>query len=78
MTEDFFLKNKTRILSFGEYFLSKLEDQELMDRIAEKDPEKLARVLKLLLDRLDEAVPKAENAALAAIIKAVGGDIEDE
>ena len=78
MTEDFFLENRSRILNFGEYFLQKLEDHEIMDRVAEKDPEKLARVLKLLLDRLDEAVPKAENAALAAIIKAVGGDIEDE
>ena len=78
MTEDFFLENKTRILNFGEYFLQKLEDHEIMDKVAEKDPEKLARVLKLLLDRLDDAAPKAENAALAAIIKAVGGDIEDE
>lgn len=78
MTEDFFLANKDRILDFGEYFLQKLEDQELMDRVAEKDPEKLARVLKLLLDRLDEAAPAAENAALAAIIKAVGGERDDE
>ena len=78
MTEDFFLENKPRILAFGEYFLTKLEDHELMDRVAEKDPEKLARVMKLLLDRLDEAAPKAENTALAAIIKAVGGDMEDE
>ena len=77
MTEDFFLKNKTRILDFGEYFLQKLEDHELMDRVAEKDPEKLARVMKLLLDRLDEAAPKEENAALAAIIKAVGGERDD-
>lgn len=78
MTEDFFLANKDRILDFGEYFLQKLEDQELMDRVAEKDPEKLARVLKLLLDRLDEAAPRAENAALAAIIRAVGGERDDE
>ncbi|MCH5200710.1 MAG: hypothetical protein J1F60_07090 [Oscillospiraceae bacterium] len=78
MTEDFFLANKDRILDFGEYFLQKLEDHELMDRVAEKDPEKLARVLKLLLDRLDEAAPRAENAALAAIIKAVGGERDDE
>ena len=78
MTEDFFIKNKHRILTFGEYFLTKLEDHETMDKVAEKDPEKLARVLKLLLDRLDDAAPKAENEALAAIIRAVGGDIEDE
>ena len=78
MTEDFFLENKTRILNFGEYFLQKLEDTEAMDRVAEKDPEKLARVLKLLLEKLDDAAPKESNAALAAIIKAVGGDMEDE
>lgn len=78
MTEDFFLENKARILDFGEYFLEKLEDHELMDKVAEKDPEKLARVLKLLLDRLDDAAPKSENAALAAIIKAVGGERDDE
>ena len=78
MTEDFFLANKARILDFGEYFLQKLEDKEAMDRVAEKDPEKLARVLKLLLDRLDEAAPKSENPALAAIIKAVGGERDDE
>ena len=78
MTEDFFLENKSRILDFGEYFLQKLEDHELMDRVAEKDPEKLARVLKLLLEKLDDAAPKAENTALAAIIRAVGGEREDE
>lgn len=78
MTEDFFLENKHRILDFGEYFLQKLEDREMMDRVAEKDPEKLARVLKLLLDRLDDAAPKGSNAALAAIIRAVGGERDDE
>ena len=78
MTEDFFLENKTRILDFGEYFLQKLEDHEVMDKVAEKDPEKLARVLKLLLEKLDDSAPKAENAALAAIIKAVGGERDDE
>ena len=78
MTEDFFLNNKQRILDFGEYFLQKLEDHEVMDKVAEKDPEKLARVLKLLLEKLDDAAPKESNAALAAIIRAVGGERDDE
>ena len=78
MTENFFRENKNRILDFGEYFLQKLEDTEAMDRVAEKDPEKLARVLKLLLEKLEDAAPRAENPALAAIIKAVGGERDDE
>ena len=80
VTEEFFLKNKERIFAFGEYFLKKLEDRELMDKLFEKDAEKPARVLKLLFDKLDSARPQKENPALTAIIRAVtsGGEERDD
>lgn len=78
MVDEFILSNQNRILSFGEYVLEKLEDKDAMDKVAEKDPEKLARVLKLLLEWLDSAQPKAESPALAAIIRAVGKSGEEQ
>lgn len=78
MVEEFILSKEKEILAFGEYVLGKLGDREAMDKVAEKDPEKLARVLKMLLEWLDSAQPKAESSALAAIIRAVGGNGEEQ
>ena len=47
----FFAENREKILSFGEYFLQKLSDIELLDNLAEKDLEKLARIFKLMFEK---------------------------
>jgi hypothetical protein len=47
----FFADNDQRIVRFGDYVLTKLEDEEIMDNLAQRDPEKLARILRILMDR---------------------------
>lgn len=66
----FFQENRSAIESFGEYFLEKLSDKELIDSLAEKDLEKLARIFKLVFEKLEESEEKTENTALAQLIKA--------
>lgn len=66
----FFKENKKAILTFGEHFLEKLSDKELIDNLAEKDLEKLARIFKLIFEKLEESEEKVENTALVQLIHA--------
>lgn len=74
MTENFFLSNKDRILNFGERFLELLDNDERTEETMKKDPEKLARIMKLLFEQLDNAAPKEENTAVTAILRAFSED----
>ena len=79
MKEKFFAENRERILAFGEYFLRKLEDGELLDNLAEKDLEKLARIFKLMFDKgfaAEEKTEKEQNRVLEEILEIfkVGGE----
>jgi hypothetical protein len=69
--EEFFAENKEKILDFGEYFLKKLSDRELLDALAEKDLEKLARIFKLMFDKNftgEEKAEKEQNSILDEIL----------
>lgn len=68
---EFYEMNKSRLFRFGEYFLEKLTDRELIDALAEKDLEKLARIYRLIFEKLEETEEKPENPTLSAIISAV-------
>ena len=59
---EFFDKNNAAFMKFGRMFTRKLTDQELINALAEKDLEKLAKVFKL--------VSPDSNAQLAAMISA--------
>ena len=50
----YFKENEELIRAFGDYFLGKLGDRELLDSGAEKDLEKLARIAKLLFEKIEE------------------------
>jgi hypothetical protein len=68
----FFAENRELILAFGEYFLEKLSDKELLDALAEKDLEKLARIFKLMFDKNftgEEKTEKEQNRILEEILK---------
>jgi len=67
----FFAENRELILDFGEYFLEKLSDKELLDALAEKDLEKLARIFKLMFDKNftgEEKSEKEQNKVLEEIL----------
>lgn len=68
---DFFASNRDDIICFGESFLKKLNDREIIDSLAEKDLEKLARIFKLVFDKLDDSESSSENPTVEAIIKAL-------
>ena len=68
---EFFAENRDKILSFGEYFLEKLSDRALLDGLAEKDLEKLARIFKLMFDKGfagESKTEKEQNRVLEEIL----------
>lgn len=69
-TDGFFAQNKDKLMEFGDMFVEKLTDRELIDKLAEKDLEKLARVFRLVFDRLDEA-GKKDSSTLSQLVEAV-------
>ena len=68
--DSFFIENKDRLIEFGNLFVEKLTDKELIDKLAEKDLEKLARVFRLVFDRLDQA-GKTDSSVLDQLVEAV-------
>ncbi|MCL2077383.1 MAG: hypothetical protein FWH08_03140 [Oscillospiraceae bacterium] len=67
----YFAENRGKILDFGDYFLEKLSDRELLDNLAEKDLEKLARIFKLMFDKSfagEEKAEKEQNRVLEEIL----------
>lgn len=74
---DFFEKNNAAFMKFGKMFTKKLTDQALIDSLAEKDLEKLAKVFKLVFEMLAENSPDS-STQLAAMISAYSEIKEDE
>lgn len=74
---DFFEKNNAAFMKFGKMFTKKLTDQALIDSLAEKDLEKLAKVFKLVFEMLAENSPDS-GTQLAAMISAYSEIKEDE
>lgn len=73
---EFFQKNNASFMKFGKMFTKKLTDEELINTLAEKDLEKLAKVFKLVFEMLEENSPDS-TAQLAAMISEYS-DIEGE
>lgn len=74
---DFFEKNNAAFMKFGKMFMKKLTDQSLIDSLAEKDLEKLAKVFRLVFEMLAENSPDS-STQLAAMISAYSDIKEDE
>lgn len=74
---DFFDKNSAAFMKFGKMFTKKLTDQAVIDSLAEKDLEKLAKVFRLVFEMLAENSPDS-STQLAAMISAYSEIKEDE
>lgn len=76
---DYFKKNKRKFIKFGENFAKLLNDEELINELARKDLEKLAKVWKLVFELMDEQ--SSDNGEkLAELIGAyndIGKDMEE-
>lgn len=78
--EDYFKKNSARFIKFGETFASMLNNKELINSLAEKDLEKLAKVWKLVFEMLDENSAGSSEDKLSELIGAfskLGKDDEE-
>lgn len=64
---EFFQKNNAAFMKFGKMFTRKLTDVELINALAEKDLEKLAKVFRLVFEMLEENSPDS-STQLAAMI----------
>ena len=64
---EFFQKNNAAFMKFGKMFTRKLTDEELINALAEKDLEKLAKVFRLVFEMLEENSPDS-STQLAAMI----------
>ncbi|MGN1120490.1 MAG: hypothetical protein ACI4Q4_09025 [Oscillospiraceae bacterium] len=76
--EEFFAKHNRTFIKFGELFAKKLNDEELISALAEKDLEKLAKVFKLVFEMLDEHNAEAGTDKLIQLIGAYNEIGEDE
>ncbi len=78
--EEYFEKNKVKFIKFGEHFVDLLNDEELINAVAEKDLEKLAKVWKLVFEMLIENSPSNSSDKLTELIGAynVLGKEDDE
>lgn len=64
---EFFQKNNAAFMKFGKMFTRKLTDEELINALAEKDLEKLAKVFRLVFEMLEDNSPDS-STQLAAMI----------
>lgn len=68
--EEYFKKNSSRFIKFGEKFANMLNDEELISSLAQKDLEKLAKVWKLVFEMLDENSAGSSEDKLSELISA--------
>ena len=74
---EFFEKNNRLLIKFGNSVLKKLSDETLITALAEKDPEKLAKVFKLIFELMGENTPSSSADSLAGLI-GIYRDLERE
>lgn len=67
---EFFDKHNRTFMRFGEMFAKKLNDEALINALAEKDLEKLAKVFKLVFELLGENTAQAGTDKLIQLIGA--------
>lgn len=65
---EFFEKNNRILIKFGNSVLKKLSDEELISALAEKDPEKLAKVFKLVFELMSENTDGGSGDKMAELI----------
>ncbi|MCH5196819.1 MAG: hypothetical protein J1F28_08890 [Oscillospiraceae bacterium] len=65
---EFFEKNNRLLIKFGNSVLKKLSDEALITALAEKDPEKLAKVFKLIFELMGENTQSGSADSLTELI----------
>lgn len=70
--KNFIEESRPSFIKFGRHFLSKLEDEELVTTLTERDSEKLSRVFRALLEIYSQSSGDEQPEALSAIINAFG------
>lgn len=75
---DYFKKNNRKFIKFGDKFVTLLNDEQLIDELARKDLEKLAKVWKLVFEMMDgqSANNGGKLAELIGAYRDVGGEDE--
>lgn len=78
--EEYFDKNSRKFIDFGVKFADTLNNEELIDALAQKDLEKLAKVWKLVFEMLSENFSANSSDKLSELISEYGriGRDEDE
>lgn len=66
--KEFFEKNNRVLIKFGNSVLKKLSSEELISSLAEKDPEKLAKVFKLIFELMSENTEVNTEGKLGELI----------
>lgn len=76
--EEYFDKNSRKFIDFGEKFAEILNNEELINALAEKDLEKLAKVWKLVFEMLSENTTSNSIDKLSELISEYGRIGKDE
>lgn len=66
---EFFAKHNRTFIKFGAMFAQKLNDEALINALAEKDLEKLAKVFKLVFEMLGE---NTEQEGVDKLVQLIG------
>lgn len=75
--KDFFDANAKNFIKFGKAFISNITDEELINELAHKDLEKLAKVFKLVFELIADNSPD-ESADKAAELIAAYSSLREE
>lgn len=75
---EFFERHNRTFIKFGELFSKKLTDEQLINALAEKDLEKLAKVFKLVFEMMEEHSSDAGTDKLIQLIGAYNELGEEE
>lgn len=68
--KDFFAQSNAEIIKFGRLFTANLANEELINELARKDLEKLAKVFKLVFELMEENTRGDSDDKIAELIAA--------
>ncbi len=70
--KDFFIGSNADIIKFGKLFTANLANEELINELARKDLEKLAKVFKLVFELMDDKTADSSDEKIEELIAACG------
>ncbi|MGN0639694.1 MAG: hypothetical protein ACI4JT_01960 [Oscillospiraceae bacterium] len=76
--KDFFDANSAKFIKFGKTFIANLNDENLINELAHKDLEKLAKVFKLVFELLGDNTRDDSSEKAAELIAAYTSLTEED